>query len=79
MNTEPLPIDDMPAPAGSVVMARARLIYEAEQRAQMEARNAWIERQRIEADDRRNRGVARLHHVLDEARDRRDQHDEERR
>jgi hypothetical protein len=70
--------DSMPAPAGSVVMARARLIYAAEQAAQAEARDAWSERQRIEADDRRRRGVERMHRGLEELRDRRDQQDEER-
>lgn len=70
--------DDMPAPAGSVVMARARLIYEVEQKAQAEARDAWSARQKLEADDRRRRGVERMHRGLDELRDRRDADDAER-
>jgi hypothetical protein len=70
--------DEAPAPAGSAVTQRAALIYEAERKAQTEARDAWAERQRIEEAERRRRGVERMTHATNEYRDRRDQKDAER-
>jgi hypothetical protein len=71
-------VDEMPAPAGSVVLARSALVREQEQRAEMERRTAWSDLVKAEEAARHHRGVERMLRAEDRARDRRDLEDAER-
>jgi glutaredoxin 2 len=61
--------DTAPPTAGSVVMARAALIHEAEMKAQAEARDAWVERQKAAEAEGRKRGVERMRRGINSWRD----------
>ena len=67
-----------PAPPSPVVLDRARAAFEAERQIEVDAHAAWADRQRIEADERRKRGMERAARAAGEYRDWRDQKDAKR-